>query len=118
MYNIPGDQKQLRHLMQKKFKAEKRLEQSQLDEQSKVNMTEKLADLFRGECPETEADIVRETADEGASPEELEELITAINAEIAKAKLHVDMHTSQRALAKMYIEIAVRDEENGVVLSV
>ena len=27
------------------------------------------------------------------------------------------MHASQRALAKMYIEIAVRDEENGVMLS-
>ena len=37
--------------MHKKFKAEKRLEQSQSDKQSKVNMTEKLADLFRALLP-------------------------------------------------------------------
>ena len=80
-------------------------------------MESKLEELLTRDCPETEAEPVSPIAEDieedsaATSLQGLILLISEINDEIEKAKLHVTMHTVQREEAKKLIGEAEADHE-------
>lgn len=101
-----------RHLLNKRKCLEQKLADTDSAAATTVRMEENLEALLTRDCPETESTTVNDTNNDiGTTPEDLENLISEINAEIKIAEEHVKMHTIQRSEADMWIQEARADEE-------